>query len=110
MEDESCELCGFASQLGAVEKHHIVLIEVTGQAGMPKSQTIKLCCNCHREVHTWYSTKVIDKVYDPEVLRFRARSWLEMVKEYQAAFNSFVKYKKEHEKKQAERQQSHELQ
>lgn len=46
----------------------------------------------------WYSTKVMDMAYDPATKRFRAKSSLEMVKEYQSAFNSFAKYKSEQKK------------
>jgi len=97
--EETCELCGYRSQLGDIEKHHIVPVEVTEQAGMPQSQTLRLCSNCHREVHKWYSAKVWDMAYDPATKRFRAKSYPEMVKEYQSAFNSFVKYKNEQKKR-----------
>ena len=95
MERESCEVCGYRSQLGAIEKHHILPTEVTEEAGVPASQTLRLCSNCHREVHTWYSIKVMNMVYDSAAKQIRDRSSLEMVKEYQAAFNSFVKHKNE---------------
>ncbi len=94
MREESCELCGYKGQPSAIEIHHIVPKKFTEQAGMPESQTISLCGNCHREVHTWCSAKVSDVVYDIKTKGFRERSWLEMVREYQSAFGSFVKYNK----------------
>ncbi len=94
MREESCELCGYKGQPTDIEIHHIVPKKLTEQAGMPESQTISLCGNCHREVHTWCSTKVSDVVYDLKTKGFRKRSWLEMVKEYQSAFSSFAKYNK----------------
>ena len=95
MRGETCELCGYQSQLVAMEKHHIVPTDITEHSGMPASQAVRLCCNCHREVHTWYPMKVRDMAYDSRAKQFRPKSGLEMVKEYQTAFNSFVKYKKE---------------
>ena len=96
MVGETCELCGYQSQLGAVEKHHIMPNEVTEQAGIPKSQTLRMCCNCRRELDTWYSAKVVKMVYDTKMPRFRAKTWGEMAKEYQSVFNGFVNYKKRH--------------
>ena len=95
---DACEICGYQSQLGAIEKHHIIPIEVTEEAGIQKSQTVDLCCNCHREVHAWYSAKVMDIAYDPASQRFKDKSSLETVKAFQAAFNSFSKYKNEQKK------------
>jgi len=99
MGEESCELCAYRSQLGAVEKHHVVPKMVTEQTGMLETQSLKLCCNCHHEVHIWYSAKVTNMTYDAETKRFRPKSPTEMVKEYQSAFDSFVKYKKEQKKR-----------
>ena len=94
MGGETCELCGFVSKLWAIETHHIVPKELTLQAGMPDSATVTLCNNCHREVHTWYSKKVFDMTYDTTTKRFRPKSLVEMVKEYEAAYRVFAKYKK----------------
>ena len=68
MVGETCELCGYQSQLGAVEKHHIIPNEVTEQAGIPKSQTVRMCCNCRRELDTWYSGKVVKMIYGTSLL------------------------------------------
>jgi len=94
MGKETCEFCGCRSELGTIEKHHIVPTRVTEQAGVPESATIVLCSNCHREVHTWYSENVFDMAYDPAVKRFRQKSPVEMVKEYEAAHRVFAAYKK----------------
>ena len=98
MRKGTCELCGCRIRLGAVEQHHVVPTNITEQAGMPESQILILCGNCHREAHTWYSTKVADMTYDSKTKLFRAKSCLEMVKEYQSVFSSFAKYKKEQRK------------
>ena len=98
MGEKICELCQYESELGATEKHHVVPTGVTEQAGIPESKIVRLCCNCHREVHTWYSAKVVNLAYDPGAKRFKVKSWLEMVKEYQSAFDGFMRYKKEQKK------------
>ena len=94
MREETCELCGHKGQPATMEIHHIVPKDLTEQAGMRASQVVRLCCDCHREVHAWYKAKVSDVVYSAKTKEFRQRSWLEMVKEYQSAFNSFVKCNK----------------
>jgi len=94
MGGETCELCGHAGKLRAVAIHHIVPKELTSQAGMPDSATVTLCRDCHREMHTWYSNKVFDLTYDTGLKRFRPRSLVEMVKEYEAAYRVFANYKK----------------
>lgn len=93
MKEESCELCGYSSRLGTIEKHHIVPTEITEQAGMPHSPTIRLCANCHREAHTWYSIKVADTAYHPETKRFEPKPFSEQIKDYKSAFNTFREYK-----------------
>ena len=98
MVEETCELCGYRSQLGAVEEHRIIPINITEQAGMSKSQTLRMCCNCHRELDTWYSAKVTEMVYDFNIQRFRTKTSVEMDEEYQSVFNGFVTYKKKQKK------------
>ena len=95
MGKETCEVCGCESELGVTEKHNVVPTEVTKQARIPESKIVRVCPNCHQELNRWYSTRVTDMAYNPAAKQFRAKSGLEMVKEYQSAFNSFVKYKKE---------------
>ncbi len=94
MKKKSCEVCGYESDLAAIENHHIIPTEVTEEAGMPRSRTVRLCCNCRREVDTWYRARVAPMAYDSATKRFRTKSYSEMVKEYQSAFDSFMKYKK----------------
>jgi len=98
MVEETCELCGYRSQLGAVEEHRIIPISITEQTGMSKSQTLRMCCNCHRELDTWYSAKVTEMVYDVNIQRFRTKTSVEMDEEYQSVFNGFVTYKKKQKK------------
>ena len=90
---EACEVCGYVSHLGAVAQHHLIPKDVTEQAGMPKSETVSLCCNCHFELYGWYRMKVADMVYDTATKRFGAKSWDEKVKDYKFAFKAFREYK-----------------
>lgn len=92
---EACEVCGYVSHLGAVAKHHLIPKNVTEEAGIPKSGTVNLCCNCHFELHAWYRMKVTDTVYDPGAKRFTDKSWDEKVKEYKSVFRAFKQYKQE---------------
>jgi len=88
-----CQVCGYSDNPDALEQHHVVPDDVTTQAGIPESQTFWLCTNCHREIHSWYQSKVPRSTYDLKNKRFRSMSGLELVREYQATFSSFLNYK-----------------
>ena len=94
MDEGICELCGNISQLRELEIHHIVPVEVTGQAGMPGSATAILCQKCHQEVYDWYARNVSDMAYNPDTKRFIPKLLVEMVKEYKAAYRVFAEYKR----------------
>ena len=94
MGKDTCELCGRESERGTVKKHHIVPIDITRQASMPESKTVRLCPDCHHEIQTWYATRVTAVTYDLGIKQFKDKSWSELVKEYHFAFNSFVSYMK----------------
>ena len=93
--EEACAVCRYVSNLEAVALHHLIPKSVTEEAGVPESATVNLCRNCHYELHSWYRAKVSDVAYDPDTKRFRDRSWDEVAKDYESAFNSFKKYKSE---------------
>ena len=94
MRKQKCEICGTRIEPGYIERHHIVPTQVTEQAGLPESQTLELCSDCHREVHARYSANVSEMAYDLQTKQFRTKSGVELVKEYHSALNSFIKYKK----------------
>jgi len=96
--EDTCELCGYESNLGAIDKRYIVPIELTEQAGVSRSQILRLCQNCNRELDIWYSSKIAHNFYDSSEKRFTPKSSVETVKEYQSAFKAFIKYKKEKRK------------
>ncbi len=94
MGGEICELCGYMSQPEAVVTKHIVPKEVTRQADMPDSATIRLCSICNKELNTWYAKKIFNMTYNSETKRFRPRSPSEITKEYEAIYRAFAEYKK----------------
>ncbi len=94
MRKDTCDLCRCLIEPGAVVIHNVVPREVTEQAGMSDSETVKLCINCHNEVDAWYLKRVSSVTYDWGSQRFRPKSPTAMVKEYEAAYTAFVKYKK----------------
>ncbi len=93
MNTDTCELCRHKSERGSTETHHVVPIDITEQVGKPESKTVRLCRNCHREVHTWYSTNVLNVSYAPESKQFIQKPMLEIVKEYEVAYKVFSAYK-----------------
>jgi hypothetical protein len=94
MRKEVCELCGYQSELGDIEKHHIVPKRVTDDAGIQESKVVRLCRSCREEVDAWYSQNVLDMAYDSMTKQFRQKSPAEIVKEYEAAYRVFAAYKK----------------
>ena len=94
MRKDACELCGREIERGAVVIHNVVPCEVTEQAGMSDLGTVKLCINCHNEVEVWYLKRVFSETYDWGSKHFRPKIPTEMVKEYEAAYTAFVKYRK----------------
>jgi hypothetical protein len=98
MADGTCEICGYGSTLGAVESHHVIPKDITEQAGITDSPTRMICCNCRRELETWYSAKVAKMLYDDSIARFRYKTPSEMVEEYEFVYKGFVDYKKRQKK------------
>jgi len=94
MAKKACELCRCEVEPESIERHYIVPREITEQAGVRRSKIVRLCPDCREELQRWYAAKVADMTYDTEIKRFRGRSPLEMVKEYETAYQRFVRYKK----------------
>ena len=99
MTRETCEICRYRFEAEAMEPHHIVPQQITEEAGMPESQIIRLCPNCHQEIHSWYRAKVPHIRYDIMTKQFVEKSCLEMIREYQATFHGFAEYKREQRKR-----------
>jgi len=89
----TCQVCKNSVDPEDIEIHHIVPKDLTDEEGTPESQTFKLCTICHNEVHAWYTARVRHTEYDDKARRFRNKSSLEMINEYQKVFSDFMKYK-----------------
>ena len=98
MERKACELCGGEVELKAIEKHYVVPKEIMEQAGRLRLKIVRLCPTCHEELLRWYSANIADMTYDTKMKRFRGRSPIEMVKEYETAYQQFTRYKKEQQR------------
>ena len=94
MENKACELCRHEVETSAIEKYHIIPREVREQAGIQRAKIVRLCTNCCQELNRWNLAKVADSTYDITMKRFRAKSPLEMAKEYEFAYRLFAQYKK----------------
>lgn len=94
MAEKTCQLCGCEVELKSIERHHVVPREIAEQAGIRRSKIVRLCPDCRQELQRWYEAKVADMTYDTKFKRFRGRSPLEMVKEYEMAYRLFARYKK----------------
>ena len=94
----TCEVCGYQSQRGDIKKYYIVPLEVMEEAGKLRGRKTALCDNCHKELDGLCSKIVADMTYDTMNQRFKAKSPQEMVKEYEAAYRRFVRYKREQQK------------
>ena len=89
----TCQICGQRRNSEQIETHHIVPTEISEEGGTAESQTVELCDECHRDAHSWYRGRVARTAYDEDTKHFNAKSPLEMVREYQTAFDSFVAFK-----------------
>ncbi len=94
MRKETCYICRHGIKREDVRKHRIVPKVFIELCGIVDSGAITLCINCYNEVSDWYIKRVYGLTYDTGTKGFRYKSPNEMVKEYQSAFDSFVKYKR----------------
>ena len=49
----TCQICGYRTEYGAIEEHHVVPQSFTEKLGLPKSEVIRVCSNCHEELGNW---------------------------------------------------------
>ncbi len=92
---KSCEACGIKIELGQIEEHQVIPLEVTQKAGLPESKAVTLCHDCHQELHRCCSSTVTNFVYNTETKRFEEKPWLGISKEYETTFDNLVQYKRE---------------
>ena len=94
MAEKTCQICGCELKPGAMKRYPVVPAEIMEQAGIQRSKTVRLCPDCREELQRWYESKVADMTYDTGIKRFKGKSPLEMVREYEALYQQFVRYKK----------------
>jgi hypothetical protein len=95
MAEKTCRICGCELKPKAIVRYPVVPAEIIEQAGIQRLRTVRLCSNCCEELQRWYETSVSDMTYDTALKRFTGKSPLEMVREYEAAYRRFARYKKE---------------
>ena len=94
MAEEICDICGYRSYLGAVQKHQIIPGNITCAANVSEPQTIKMCYNCRRELDMWYSIKIVEMTFDAKVPCYRYKTPLELLEHYRKVFAGFKNHKK----------------
>ena len=99
MPGKICGACGYGGKLRAVVEHPIAPEEITEQADTSSLATALLCSNCLSDMYVWYSKRVSRQAYDLGTKRFRPRSDEDMIKEYEAAYEAFIRYKNQQRKK-----------
>lgn len=92
-----CDACGCEDTADVIRKFHVTPQIIIEEAAVKQTITVKLCQNCRKDIEKWY-TNISSTTYDSRNKRFRDKTPLEMVREYENAFNSFTRYKKEQQK------------
>ena len=91
---ETCAVCRYKTDAANMIMHSIIPKEITTKAGISDSEITALCKNCWERVSAWYLNRVSAVTYDWGLKRFRSKSAAEMVKEYEIAYDAFVKYER----------------
>ncbi len=94
MAREKCPACHQKVAPGSIQDHPIIPAEVTRAGGIGQPQTFRLCEDCRRALASWYTARVHHSDFDPATRRFRPKSSLELVKEYQQVFASFLEVRR----------------
>ena len=95
MTPKVCEICGYQSLLGSVEKQIVIPDEILQQIAEVKPREMIICLNCQRELETWYKAKINKIVYDLCRQAFRDQTLSEMIEEYESALKGFINNKRE---------------
>ncbi len=90
-----CDVCGYKDTSNNIKKYNITPQEITEEADIKQSKIVKLCPVCRKELDKWYSKNISHTTYDSRTKRFREKTPTEMVREYEIAYRSFARYKKE---------------
>jgi len=95
MAEKTCQICGCELKPKAIVRYPVVPAEIIEEAGIQRSKNVWLCADCREELERWYESEVAGMTYDTGIKRFKSRSPLEMVREYEAAYKRFARYTKE---------------
>jgi hypothetical protein len=90
-----CDVCGYEDTADTVKKYHVTPQEITEEAAIKRVKIIKLCPACRKDLDKWYLNNISHTTYDSRNKRFRGKTPAEMVKEYEIAYQSFTRHKKE---------------
>ena len=93
-----CEVCGSEDTSDTIKKYHITPQEIAVEAEIKQVKIVKLCPACRKDLDIWFSTNISHTTYDSRTKRFREKTPVEMAKEYEIAYQSFNRYKKEKQK------------
>jgi hypothetical protein len=99
MKQQKCNACGRAIEAGKAVEHHIVPEDVQRLLNTADSSKAPLCTNCSREVADWYRGKISDVTYDSNLKRFRTKSPSEIINEYHKAYQVFLNFKGNRQKR-----------
>jgi hypothetical protein len=91
---DTCDICGRKIEPETRTLHRIVPKSTIQGAELPDPGIVPLCLDCGNGLHSWYRDRVSDSTYDKRIKHFRPKSPDEMVKEYETAYQAYVKYKR----------------
>ena len=93
MRERTCRICSCSLNRENLVQHKVVPESVAIEAGLA-AKTVALCPSCSQEVQNWYRKKVFHMNYDVVAKQFVPKSPVELVKEYEGVYKTFVRYKK----------------
>ena len=94
MRKKTYDICKRKTDATNIIIHSIIPKEIAIWAGISASETATLCKNCLDRVNAWYLNRVSTLTYDWGFKQFRSKLAAEMVKEYEVAYDAFVKYER----------------
>lgn len=89
---KQCKHCGNEINKAVLIKHSIVPNDISKQIGLENVKVVDLCFTCHRAIHDWNASSVSWVIYD-KTNRLKAKPLSKVAKEYEAAYQNFVKNK-----------------
>lgn len=90
--EKQCEFCRISYPSTRLIEHHIVPEDIIQKTSLVKDRTIELCFSCHRSLHNWNAHNVSWVRRESVAKRHRAKSLVDVVKEYESAYRNFIEY------------------